>query len=94
MQDSFLPGVTRRTVAEALERRFGASGGSTFRGRDLAGWYLQQARLPASSGLSAHRGPGIQSLMRCRAVVRHWPWLWQSMSSLGSSTLTTAALDG
>ncbi len=46
MQDSFVPGVTRRTVAEALERRFGASGGSTFRGRDLAGWYLQQARPP------------------------------------------------
>jgi hypothetical protein len=62
MQDAFLPGVTRRTVAEALERRFGASGGSTFRGRDLAGWYLQQVRLPA---FSRHRllCAGLQSFV-------------------------------
>lgn len=43
-QDSFLPGVTRQTVADALERRFDASGSRRFRGRDLAGWYLQQVQ--------------------------------------------------
>jgi hypothetical protein len=68
VQDAFLPGVTRRTVAEALERRFGASGGSTFRGRDLAGWYLQQARLPASSAPRALRGPCTHTYIAALAL--------------------------
>lgn len=42
LQDSFLPGVTRASVAEALERVYGVEGGRHFKGRDLAGWYLQQ----------------------------------------------------
>eukprot|EP00208_Stichococcus_sp_RCC1054_P008690 CAMPEP_0206152494 /NCGR_PEP_ID=MMETSP1473-20131121/39354_1 /ASSEMBLY_ACC=CAM_ASM_001109 /TAXON_ID=1461547 /ORGANISM="Stichococcus sp, Strain RCC1054" /LENGTH=411 /DNA_ID=CAMNT_0053550053 /DNA_START=219 /DNA_END=1454 /DNA_ORIENTATION=+ len=42
LQDAFLPGVTKGTVAEGLARRFSADGAHRFRGRDMTGWYLQQ----------------------------------------------------
>lgn len=63
-QDEFLPGMTRRTVAEALERRFGASGASTFRGRDLAGWYLQQVHPPPEECRQGSQAP-LHTLLHC-----------------------------
>lgn len=45
LQDAFLPGVTKGTVAEGLARRFSADGAHRFRGRDMTGWYLQQVHM-------------------------------------------------
>lgn len=41
-QDGLLPGVTKASVGEGLNARFGVEAGREFRGRHLAGWYLQQ----------------------------------------------------
>lgn len=42
LQDALLPGVTKASVGEGLAARFGVDAGREFRGRHLAGWYLQQ----------------------------------------------------
>lgn len=58
LQDRFLRDVTKASIAAGLQRRFHASGGQRFKGRDLSGWYLQQfVKLGAPSaipGLSQH----------------------------------------
>jgi hypothetical protein len=61
LQDRLLPGLTRDAVAQHLQRHFAADGEQRFKGRTLAGWYLQQVRGRAARAPPAARaGPSVQ----------------------------------
>jgi hypothetical protein len=63
LQDRLLPGLTRDAVAQHLQRRFAADGEQRFKGRTLAGWYLQQVGCRAALACTpaARAGPSVRS---------------------------------
>lgn len=57
LQDTLLPGVTKSRVGAYISARFGRAGGEEFMGRNLEGWYLQQASFSHSVSLPPHHRP-------------------------------------
>jgi hypothetical protein len=60
LEGQLLPGLTR----DAVHQRFGAGGDRAFKGRTLAGWYLQQVR-PRAAASAARASRHMVPLPGC-----------------------------
>jgi hypothetical protein len=72
-EGALLPGVSHRTVAAYIQQRMQRNGESEFKGRNLAGWYLQQVRPGACLMLCCAvlhlLCPALQYCLMCCAAV-------------------------